>query len=172
MATSRAEASNASPYGPDRPLRGADPVSGFARGECLPKRPAAVWQGKPPGRRVMSAYMLPVTLLAVCSGWAVSDKIGRQDVLPCECMGAAVRRFSLAKASDVLTGIGVSFGGVSGVFPSIVTGQFGARHFGLNYGIMSTGYSIAAFFGQRTAASIAATNNGDFRRSISPLMGG
>jgi OFA family oxalate/formate antiporter-like MFS transporter len=147
-------------------------VSGVARGACLPKRAAAVWQGKPALRRVMSAYMLPVTLLAVCSGGAVSDKIGRQDVLLCGCIGAAARRFSLAKASAVLgfalamTGIGVSFGGVMGVFPSIVTEQFGARHFGLNYGIMFTAYSIAPFFGQRIASSIAATNNGDFSKAF------
>jgi hypothetical protein len=59
--------SDVSPSGPDRPLRGVDRVSGVARGECLPKR-AAVWQGKPPRRRVISAYRLPATLLAVCSG--------------------------------------------------------------------------------------------------------
>ena len=53
-----------------------------------------------------------------------------------------------------------------GVFSSIVTEQFGARHFGLNYGIMVTGYSIAAFFGQRTASSIAATNNSDFSKAF------
>jgi OFA family oxalate/formate antiporter-like MFS transporter len=31
---------------------------------------------------------------------------------------------------------------------------------------MFTGYSIAAFFGQRTASSIAATNNGDFSKAV------
>jgi OFA family oxalate/formate antiporter-like MFS transporter len=170
MAAWRAKTSDVSPSGPDRPPRGAARVGGFARGECLPKRAAAVWQSKPPLRRVMSAYRLPLTSLAVCSGRAVSDKIGRRDVLLCGCMGAAVKRFSLAKASAVvgfalgITGIGVSFGPAMGVLPSIVTEQFGARHFGLNYEIMFTGYSIAAVFGQRTAASIAATNNGDFSK--------
>jgi MFS transporter, OFA family, oxalate/formate antiporter len=116
--------------------------------------------------------MLPVTLLAVCSGGAVSDKIGRQNVLLCGCIGVAERRSSQAKASAVFgfalgtTGIDVSFGGVMGMFPSIVTKQFGARHFGLNYGIMFTDYSIAAFFGQRTASSIAATNTGDFSKAV------
>jgi OFA family oxalate/formate antiporter-like MFS transporter len=84
----------------------------------------------------------------------------------------AERRFSQAKASAVFgfalgtMGIDVSFGAVMGVFPSIVTKQFGARHFGLHYGIMFTGYSIAAVFGQRTASSIGATNNGDFSKAV------
>jgi OFA family oxalate/formate antiporter-like MFS transporter len=84
----------------------------------------------------------------------------------------AERQFSQAKASAAFgfalgtTGIDVSFGGVMGVFPSIVTKQFGATHFGLNYGIMLTGYSIAVFFGQRTASSIAATNNGDVSKVV------
>jgi MFS transporter, OFA family, oxalate/formate antiporter len=82
------------------------------------------------------------------------------------------RRFSQAKASTVFgfalgtMGIDVSFGAVMGVFPSIVTKQFGARHFGLHYGIMFTGYSIAAVFGRRTASSIGATNNGDFSKAV------
>jgi OFA family oxalate/formate antiporter-like MFS transporter len=91
---------------------------------------------------------------------------------------AAVMLFILAKASSVLgfaigiAGIGLSFGGVMGVFPSIVTEQFGARYFGLNYGIMFTGYSMAAFFGLRIATSIAATNDGDFSKAFSIAIDG
>jgi MFS transporter, OFA family, oxalate/formate antiporter len=57
-------------------------------------------------------------------------------------------------------------GGVMGVFPSIVSDKFGSKYFGVDYGIMFTGYSIAASFGPRLAASIGANNNGNFSNAF------
>jgi len=53
-----------------------------------------------------------------------------------------------------------------GVFPAIVMENYGAANQGVNYGIVFIGYSTAAFFGPRAAASIAANNQGDFTKAF------
>jgi len=103
---------------------------------------------------------------------SVSDKIGRPNSLICIFILVALMLLLLTLTSSVpafivgICGIGLSFGGVMGVFPSIVSEKFGSKHFGVNYGIMFTGYSIAAFFGPRLAASIGANNNGNFSKAF------
>jgi OFA family oxalate/formate antiporter-like MFS transporter len=62
--------------------------------------------------------------------------------------------------------MGLCFGGVMGIVPSVVMENFGAKFYGVNYGIIFSGYALAAFFGPRIGAQMAATNNGDFTQAF------
>jgi OFA family oxalate/formate antiporter-like MFS transporter len=103
---------------------------------------------------------------------SLSDKIGRQNVVITIFIFVAIMLFLLAQANSVpmfavgLIGIGLSFGGVMGTFPSITADLFGPKFMGVNYGIMFSGYAIAAFFGPRIGASIAENSGGDFTRAF------
>ncbi|MQB27892.1 OFA family MFS transporter (plasmid) [Agrobacterium radiobacter] len=103
---------------------------------------------------------------------AASDKIGAKNVLIAIFVLVAVMLAVLSNATSVagftvgLIGIGLSFGGIMGVFPSLATEAFGQRNFGVNYGILFVGYSAAAFIGPRMGASIGAADGGDFSRAF------
>ena len=49
-----------------------------------------------------------------------------------------------------------------GVFPSIVMENYGPANQGVNYGIVFTGYSLAAFFAPKVAVQMAIANNGNY----------
>jgi OFA family oxalate/formate antiporter-like MFS transporter len=103
---------------------------------------------------------------------AVSDRIGGANTLIIIFILVAAMLGLLSTTSSVagfvvgICGIGLSFGGVMGVFPSLMAARFGVRYFGENYGIMFSGYALAAFLGPRLGASIAAANGGDFTRAF------
>lgn len=65
-----------------------------------------------------------------------------------------------------IIGLGICFGGVMGVFPSIVMENYGPANQGVNYGIVFTGYSLAAFFAPRVAVQMAAANNGNYNHAF------
>lgn len=93
---------------------------------------------------------------------AVSDRIGGPNALTCIFMLIGAMLVVLASTHSALgfatgiIGMGLSFGGVMGVFPSLVSARFGIKYFGVNYGIIFCGYAVAAFTGPRLGASIAA----------------
>ncbi len=103
---------------------------------------------------------------------AISDRIGCPNALVMIFILVALMLLLLINATSTLgfvvaiCGIGISFGGVMGVFPSLVSQRFGARYFGVNYGIMFSGYAIAAAVGPRLGASVAAQHNGDFSNAF------
>lgn len=103
---------------------------------------------------------------------AVSDRIGGANTLIAIFALVAAMLGVLASSSSFagfvigLCGIGLGFGGVMGVFPSIVAARFGVKYFGENYGIMFCGYATAAFLGPRLGASMAALNGGDFTKAF------
>jgi OFA family oxalate/formate antiporter-like MFS transporter len=103
---------------------------------------------------------------------AVSDRIGGANTLIVIFVLVAAMLGLLASTGSVngfvvgMCGIGLAFGGVMGVFPSIVAARFGVKYFGENYGIMFCGYALAAFIGPRLGASMAAANGGDFTRAF------
>ena len=53
-----------------------------------------------------------------------------------------------------------------GVFPGLVTDNYGPKFQGVNYGIVFIGFSTAAFVAPRVTAKIAAANNGDFSNAF------
>jgi OFA family oxalate/formate antiporter-like MFS transporter len=119
----------------------------------------------------VSFYSLSNCLGRVIWG-SVSDKIGRTKTLLIIYSVIALSLLSLATISSVIgftigiIGLGLCFGGVMGVFPSIVMENYGPVNQGVNYGIVFAGYSIAAFYAPRVAASIATANNGDFTNAF------
>lgn len=49
-----------------------------------------------------------------------------------------------------------------GVFPALCIEQFGSKNFGTNYGLLFSGYSIAALVGPRLGAAIGEAHGGNF----------
>ncbi len=107
---------------------------------------------------------------------AISDRIGGANALTgiFVLIGAMLAVLATSHATlgfaIGIVGMGIAFGGIMGVFPSLVSARFGTRYFGVNYGIMFCGYAVAAFFGPRLGASIAASNNGNYDRAFYVAM--
>ncbi|HEM3695023.1 TPA: OFA family MFS transporter [Streptococcus suis] len=108
---------------------------------------------------------------------SVSDKIGRSKTL---LIIYSVVAFALLTLTIVpgqvgftlgIIGLGICFGGVMGVFPSIVMENYGPANQGVNYGIVFSGYSLAAFFAPRVAVQIAAANNGNYSQAFFVAIG-
>lgn len=103
---------------------------------------------------------------------SVSDKIGRSKTLLIiySVVAAALLVLTVVPGQFGFTlgiiGLGICFGGVMGVFPSIVMENYGPANQGVNYGIVFTGYSLAAFFAPRVAVQMAATNNGNYSQAF------
>jgi len=124
-----------------------------------------------------------VALLAIANTagrllWgAVSDRIGRYNALILMYILSSVMLLLLNNAGSYLVfvisimGVGLSFGGFMGVFPSITADNFGALHLGINYGVMFIAFGLAAFVGPRLAAGIRETS-GDYSMAfiIASLM--
>lgn len=103
---------------------------------------------------------------------AVSDRIGRTktltiifSVVPLSLLILAFLPGQISFAIGII-GLGICFGGVMGVFPSMVMENYGPVNQGINYGIIFTGYSLAAFFAPRLAAQIGQANKGDFSQAF------
>lgn len=102
----------------------------------------------------------------------VSDKIGRSKTLMIIFSVVAFSLFILTIIpgqfgfSLGIIGLGICFGGVMGVFPSIVMENYGPANQGVNYGIVFTGYSLASFFAPRVAVQMAAANNGNYSQAF------
>ncbi|WP_162011322.1 L-lactate MFS transporter [Streptococcus sp. S784/96/1] len=103
---------------------------------------------------------------------SVSDKIGRSKTLLIIYSVVAVALLVLTVIPGQfgftlgIIGLGICFGGVMGVFPSIVMENYGPANQGVNYGIVFTGYSLAAFFAPRVAVQMATANNGNYSQAF------
>lgn len=107
-----------------------------------------------------------VSLIAVANSLgrivfgAVSDRIGGASTLVLMFIISALSMFNLAMTATVAgfvvsgIGLGAVFGGFMGTLPPIISGRYGLRNFGVNYGITFVGFSLAAIFGPMTAASV------------------
>lgn len=99
---------------------------------------------------------------------SLSDKIGRSKTLLIIYSVIVLALFSLTIVPGQfgftlgIIGLGICFGGVMGVFPSIVMENYGPVNQGVNYGIVFTGYSLAAFFAPKVAVQMAMANNGNY----------
>ncbi|MGJ7922006.1 L-lactate MFS transporter [Neobacillus sp. LXY-4] len=128
-----------------------------------------------------AAFYVSIYSLCNCLGrilWGfVSDKIGRSNTLMIIYAVIASALFALASLDSIagfvvgIVGLGLCFGGIMGVFPSIVMENYGPVYQGVNFGITFIGYSTAAFFAPRIAASIAAANGGDLTNAFYIAIG-
>lgn len=93
-------------------------------------------------------------------GGAISDKIGRFNLMKIIFTVQALNMvFFASYSSTVILSIGVAvtgfcYGAVFPVFPSAITDLYGLKNFGINYGIMFTGWGLGGIIGPMIAASI------------------
>lgn len=128
-----------------------------------------------------AAFYVSLYSLSNCCGrvfWGtVSDKLGRNKTLSVILTMIIVAFIILVMVSSQIgfaLGIiilGLCFGGVMGVFPPMVMENYGPVNQGVNYGIIFSGYSAAAFFAPKVAANMAASNNGDFTKAFYVAIG-
>lgn len=107
-----------------------------------------------------------VSVYSICNalgrfGWgAVSDRLGYTTAIVCIYTVVALSfvvmltMHSMAGFVLGIVGLGLCFGGVMGVFPALTMKTYGPRFQGVNYGIMFTAYSIAAYFGPKIGSSL------------------
>lgn len=119
----------------------------------------------------VSLYSLSNTLGRVVWG-AVSDRIGRSNTINVMYSVIVLTFIILILVRSTvgftigIVGLGLCFGGVMGVFPSLVMENFGPKYQGVNYGIVFIGYSVSAYFAPKIAAGMAASANGDFSNAF------
>lgn len=117
-----------------------------------------------------------VSVYSICNAlgrfaWgALSDRIGYTNAIAfIYGVGALSLVVLLTVHSTVgfvvgIVGLGLCFGGVMGVFPALTMKTYGPRFQGMNYGIMFTGYSVAAYFGPRIGATLGGGAEGDYTK--------
>jgi MFS transporter, OFA family, oxalate/formate antiporter len=117
-----------------------------------------------------------VSVYAMCNAlgrfaWgALSDRIGYTNAIAfIYAIVALSLVVLLAVHSTVgfvvgIVGLGLCFGGVMGVFPALTMKTYGPRFQGINYGIMFTGYSVAAYFGPKIGATLGGGAEGDYTK--------
>ena len=119
----------------------------------------------------VSVYSLSNTMGRVIWG-AVSDKLGQPTTISIMYSVIILTFLILIFVKSMfgftigIVGLGLCFGGVMGVFPSLVMDNFGPKFQGVNYGIVFIGYSTSAFVAPKVTAGIAAANNGDFTKAF------
>ena len=98
-----------------------------------------------------------VGLMAVANGagrlaWGfAADRLGRRAAMALmfSVMAGSAVLFALARsqppALGALVGIGFCFGGMLGMLPTNISGFFGTRFFGSNYGMTYTAFALAAW---------------------------
>jgi len=119
----------------------------------------------------ISALALANTGGRIFWGW-VSDKIGRFSTVVVMFVLGGMAMLLLPAVSGliafvlVLIVVGLCFGGFMGIFPSITADAFGPKNLGMNYGIMFTGFGLAAFVGPRLAATVKELYHGDYTHAF------
>ena len=109
---------------------------------------------------------------------ALSDKLGRFVMLGASLAVTCVVMlvfFSSAHTfvsfSVVLFLVGVCFGGVMTVMPSICGDVFGLKNFGFNYAVLFSGYTVASFVGPSLAATVVtATGSYDLAFTVAGIL--
>lgn len=114
---------------------------------------------------MQAAMMVGIMAVANFSGrmlmGMLSDKIGRFPTLMLAMIASIADLAALyflvsgfAGFVAALVVMGVCFGGTLAVFPTVTSEFFGLKNMGLNYGVMFTGYGIAAIVGPMAAAAL------------------
>lgn len=109
----------------------------------------------------------------------ISDKIGRYLTLFIIYLISAGSMYYLVQASSVtafmltIVLIGLSYGGLLGVFPAVTADMFGLKNMGTNYGIMVSASSVAAVIGPQLAARVLESSGGVYDQAfiIASVMG-
>lgn len=98
-------------------------------------------------------------------GGAISDKIGRINLMKIIFILQGLNMFMFANYSNqVILSIGVAitglcYGASFSVFPAAITDLYGIKNFGINYGLMFTGWGLGGIIGPMVGASIFDATN-------------
>ncbi len=93
-------------------------------------------------------------------GGTVSDKIGRVNLMRIIFLIQAINMFMFSKFINIpmlATGVavaGICYGAAFSVFPATISDLYGAKHFGVNYGLIFTGWGVGGVIGPMMAAFI------------------
>lgn len=104
-------------------------------------------------------------------GW-ISDKIGRYNAIMTIFILAGLMMFAMTQVTTaasfmaVLTTIGLCYGGITGIFPSITADMFGSKNLGMNFGMIFTAFGVAAYVGPRLASYFKEINQGDYTQAF------
>ncbi len=126
---------------------------------------------------VVSILALANTLGRAFWGW-MSDVIGRYNSLFCIFSVFAIAMFLISSVHSFLPfvilvcAIGLGYGGLLGIYPTINADMWGLKNMGQNYGIMFFAFAIAAMIGPRLAAGVKQANgNYSMAFIIAAVMG-
>lgn len=92
---------------------------------------------------------------------ALSDRIGRNKSLFILMTISGISLLLLPLSNDYLSFVFFAslillcFGGLFGIFPTVIADNFGTKYLGVNYGLFFTAYGLAAIIGPNTAAFLA-----------------
>lgn len=110
-------------------------------------------------------------------GGTISDKIGRLSMMKVVFIMQALNMFSFHWYTNVaLLSFGVALTGLCygagfSVFPATATDLYGMKNFGLNYGLVFTGWGVGGIIGPMTAAAIFdATNSYNLAYTIAGAL--
>lgn len=104
-------------------------------------------------------------------GW-ISDKIGRYNAVMIIFSFFGSLMFAMTHINQatpfmaVLAMIGLCYGGIMGIFPSITADMFGPKNLAMNYGIINTAFGMAAYIGPRLASHYKEVNGGDYSQAF------
>jgi len=96
----------------------------------------------------------------------MSDIIGRYNALICIYGFFAVAMYFMPTASTMMPflimvcAVGLGYGGLLGIYPTINADMFGLKNLGQNYGIMFFAFAVAAIIGPRLAAVVKESSGG------------
>lgn len=133
------------------------------------------------GLTAMTAALF-VSLIAVANSagriffGAISDKVGTANTLMIMYIVSALCLLLCATTQSTIglaisvIGIGAGFGGFMGTFPSIISGRYGLKNFGVNFGVTFIGFSISAVCGPMLGAMIA-MKTGSYQNALWIILG-
>jgi len=93
-------------------------------------------------------------------GGTISDKIGRISLMKIIFVVQGLNMFLFSKYTNVavlsvgVAVVGLCYGASFAVFPATITDLYGIKYFGINYGLMFTGWGIGGLIGPMVAAII------------------
>ncbi|MDR5659981.1 OFA family MFS transporter [Serpentinicella sp. ANB-PHB4] len=98
-------------------------------------------------------------------GGSISDKIGRINLMRTIFILQGVNMFLFARFSSVtplVVGVavaGLCYGATFSVFPATLSDMYGTKNFGINYGLLFTGWGFGGLIGPMTGAAIFDATN-------------
>ncbi len=102
----------------------------------------------------------------------LSDKLGRFPVMLAIFVVLGISLVALSQVTSygavllLLLLIAMCYGGFMGMMASVTADAFGARHLGVNFGVMFLTLGLASVIGPRMAAVIAQNNGGDYTQAF------